>query len=134
MIARIERIQLAAQEDLAEFRRAVLRAAEELGLRAVERTKLVTAASELGRNCVIHGGGGHAEVRLLEEGGRRGIEFEVTDDGPGIDDLDQAFTDGWSSKRGLGLGLGGARRLLAGEMEIETTPGGGTRVRGWRWT
>lgn len=125
-------IPLRASEDLAALRRAVALASAELGLRTIQRTRVLTAASELGRNTLIHGGGGEVRVELLREGGRRGIRMTFADRGPGIPDLRQAMTDGFSTAGGLGLGLGGAARLLSG-LDVDSTVGDGTRVIATMW-
>ncbi|MFB9909174.1 anti-sigma regulatory factor [Allokutzneria oryzae] len=100
-------------------------AAAELSL--IEQTKLVTAASELARNTLLHGGGGEARVQTVEEDGRRTIRLTFVDSGPGIADLERALADGFTTAGGLGLGLGGSRRL-ANEFEIDSAPGEGTTV------
>lgn len=93
---------------------------------------LVTAVSELGRNTVVHGGGGQLTWSVLVVGARAGIRLEFEDQGPGIADLGQAMTDGWSSHGGLGLGLSGAKRLVH-EFAIDSILGKGTRVVVIRW-
>jgi serine/threonine-protein kinase RsbT len=103
-----------------------------IGLSLIDQTKFVTAASELARNTVIHGGGGTARIEIIENGQRRGIRLTFEDQGPGIRDLEQALRDGFTTGNGLGLGLGGARRL-AGEFNIESVPGQGTRVVILQW-
>ena len=102
------------------------------GFSLVEQTKIVTAASELGRNALVHGGGGDAYIERVEQGSKRGLRLEFADRGPGIPDLQRALTDGYTSGGGLGLGLGGAKRL-SDEFEIDSAPGAGTRVRIARW-
>jgi len=101
-------------------------------LSLVDQTKLVTAASELARNTLLHGGGGRAEVQIVTNGRRKGVRLVFTDSGPGIADLDLAFTDGYTTKGGLGLGLSGARRLMD-EFEVQTAPGQGTTVTAVKW-
>jgi serine/threonine-protein kinase RsbT len=98
----------------------------------VEQTKMMTAASELARNAVIYGGGGDALLELLEESGREGIRVLIEDHGPGIADIVQAMTNGFTSGQGMGLGLGGSKRLVD-EFEIWSQPGQGTRVSITRW-
>jgi serine/threonine-protein kinase RsbT len=98
----------------------------------VEQTKLVTAASELARNTLVHGGGGTMRVQALNDGPRTGLQLIFEDQGPGIKDLEQALRDGFTTGLGLGLGLGGARRL-SNEFDLQSTPGQGTRVRIARW-
>lgn len=127
-----EPLPLRSSDDLGALRREVAIAAAQLGLRTIERTRLLTAASELARNAVVHGGGGHATIEVLREGMRTGVRLVVEDDGPGIPDLEQAFTDGWSSAGGLGLGLGGTRRLVS-DLRVDSTPGEGTRVTATMW-
>ncbi len=102
------------------------------GLSLVDQTKLITAASELGRNTLVYGGGGKAIATIVEDGGRRGVRLEFSDQGPGIADVALALTDGYTSGGGLGLGLGGAKRL-SDEFSIDTAPGKGTRVTIVRW-
>ena len=102
-----------------------------VGFSLVEQTKLVTAASELARNTVVHGGGGTVELQEVN-GPRRGIRLVFEDAGPGIKDIDAALKDGYSTRGGLGLGLGGAKRL-SNEFQIFSEPGAGTRVTITRW-
>lgn len=107
--------------------------AEEAGFNLVEQTKMVTAASELARNAVVHGGGGRVQLELVTSPeGRRGIRATFVDQGPGIPDLSLALRDGYSTSRGLGLGLGGSRRLV-NDFTIESRPGAGTTVSITRW-
>ena len=118
--------------DVTRVRQTVRAWATELGFSLVDQTKLVTAASELGRNTLVHGGGGTLRLEILNNGGRLGLRLTFEDRGPGIADIDQAMQDGYTTKGGLGLGLGGARRL-ANEFEIASRPGEGTRVSITRW-
>jgi serine/threonine-protein kinase RsbT len=113
-------------------RRLVLEWATRLEFSAVERTKLVTAASELGRNTLVHGKGGSMTISELRRESRVGLQLVFEDSGPGIADIEQALTDGYSSGKSLGLGLGGARRLV-NEFEIASTPAEGTRVTVRQW-
>jgi serine/threonine-protein kinase RsbT len=119
-------------EDVVLVRRIVREWSIEAGFSLVDQTKLVTAASELARNALQHGGGGSVRMELLNDGPRRGIRLEFADEGPGIADLERAMQDGFSTGGGLGLGLGGARRLTE-EFHVDSTPGQGTRVRIARW-
>jgi len=119
-------------EDVLTARQLVREWAIAAGFSLVDQTKLLTAASELARNTVIYGGGGTMTVEALTNGVRRGVRVVFEDDGPGIADVEQALRDGFSSGGGLGLGLGGARRL-ANEFEIDSRPGEGTRVQITRW-
>ena len=121
-----------SSEDIVAIRQAVRQRAVELGFNLVEQTKIVTAASELARNTVQHGGGGRVTIEAIEELRRRGLRLTFEDDGPGISDVDLAMRDGYSTGNGLGLGLGGARRL-SNEFKIESQPGKGTRVAITRW-
>ncbi|MFB7509527.1 anti-sigma regulatory factor [Streptomyces broussonetiae] len=119
--------------DLAWVRQRVRQSAADLGFGLVQQTKLVTAASELARNTLVHGGGGHVEVTPLTRGVARGLRLSFVDSGPGIRDVELAMTDGYTSGGGLGLGLSGARRLVD-EFEIDTEPGCGTTVTVIAWT
>ena len=121
------------EQDVVLARQAVRRLAQECGLRLVDQTKLITAASELARNTVIYGGGGDMDWEILEDGVRNGVRLVFRDEGPGIADLKLAMTDGWTSGSGLGLGLTGARRLV-NDFELDSAPGKGTRVTIARWT
>ena len=117
--------------DLMAVREAARGAAAEAGFSLVNQTKLVTAVSELARNAVVHGGGGEVLVEPVQ-GTLRGVRLVVSDHGPGIADIDQALTDGHTTGQGLGLGLGGARRLVD-EFRIESAPGAGTTVTITMW-
>lgn len=126
------RIDIADNQDVVIVRQRVREHAQRLGFSLLEITKLVTAASELARNTLEHGGGGYAEVEVLTEGARRGIRMRFVDDGPGIPDVAQALSDGFTTGKGLGLGLGGSRRLVS-QLDIETTVGRGTKITAVRW-
>jgi serine/threonine-protein kinase RsbT len=119
-------------DDVVRVRQAVRTAAVGVKLSLVDQTKLVTAASELARNTLIHGGGGEARIEQVGSDRRRGVRVVFADDGPGIADLDLAFTDGYTTGNGLGLGLSGARRLVD-EFDIETAAGKGTRITVTKW-
>jgi serine/threonine-protein kinase RsbT len=130
---RSNQFDLRSEQDVVRARQLVRKVAQENGFSLVEQTKLVTASSELARNTLIHGGGGHMEVDVLSESdGRTGIRLRFVDQGPGIADMKLAMTDGWTSGTGLGLGLTGSRRL-ASEFDIQSAPGQGTRVTIVRW-
>jgi serine/threonine-protein kinase RsbT len=118
--------------DVVLVRQLVRRGAQRAGLSLVDQTKIVTAASELARNTLIHGLGGEMTMQVLEDGARRGVQLTFVDTGPGIPDLAQAMTDGWTSGNGLGMGLPGARRLV-NDFEIHSRVGEGTRVSIARW-
>lgn len=121
------------EQDVVLARQQVRKLAVACGLRLVDQTKLVTAASELARNTVIYGGGGDMDWETLEDGTRKGVRLVFRDEGPGISDMKLAMTDGWTSGGGLGLGLTGARRLVD-EFSLESAPGSGTRVTICKWT
>ncbi|RSN11154.1 ATP-binding protein [Streptomyces sp. WAC 05977] len=122
-----------AEEDLLTARHAVRSSAVAAGFSIVDQTKIVTAASELVRNAYIHGGGGTMTITMLrDDRGRLGLRLRVRDDGPGIADVAQAMTDGFSTGAGLGHGLGGTRRLVD-EFTIDTAPGRGTTITITRW-
>jgi serine/threonine-protein kinase RsbT len=125
-------LPLRNQNDIVMGRQAVRRLAQEQGFSLVDQTKLVTAASELARNALIYGGGGEIKWEKLVDGAKRGVRLVFEDHGPGIADIEQAMTDGWTSGNGLGLGLTGARRLV-NEFELHSTVGLGTRVTIARW-
>jgi len=124
--------QIRTPEDVVAVRQLVRQKAVELGFNLVDQTKLVTAASELARNAIQHGGGGSVTVEPLAEGARRGLRLIFSDHGPGIADIEQAMKDGFSTAGGLGLGLGGAKRL-SNDFAIASNPGQGTRVTIVRW-
>jgi serine/threonine-protein kinase RsbT len=119
-------------EDVTLVRQLVRTHAVAMGFSLVEQTKLVTAASELARNALEHGGGGYVDLEQVVNGTRRGIKLTFVDDGPGIADINLAMKDGYTSGSGLGLGLGGAKRLSS-EFSIESAVGKGTRVAITRW-
>ena len=113
-----ETISVADSGDIVAVRQAVRRHAVSINLSLVDQTKIVTAASELARNMVVYGGGGEVTLELLEDGVRRGLRVEFADSGPGIPDIDLAMRDGFTTGGGMGLGLGGAKRLV-NEFKIE---------------
>jgi len=119
-------------EQLHAARRLVLDWATRLEFSSLERTKLVTAASELGRNTLVHGRGGDMTISEVRNDSRPGLELRFEDHGPGITDIEQAMTDGFSTARSLGLGLGGARRLV-NEFDIASEPAHGTRITVRQW-
>jgi serine/threonine-protein kinase RsbT len=125
-------LPLASEHDIVLGRQAVRRLAQAEGFSLVDQTKLVTAASELARNALIYGGGGTLVWSVLHDGARRGVRLTFQDHGPGIPNLELALTDGWTSGKGMGLGLSGARRLC-NEFEVDSTVGAGTRVTVTRW-
>jgi len=121
-----------ASEDVVAVRQVVREWAIAAGFSLVDQTKLVTAASELARNTVLYGGGGTVRLEALNDDRRRGLRLVFEDRGPGIPDVEVALRDGYSSGNGLGLGLGGARRL-SNDFEIWSRPGEGTRIAITRW-
>ena len=127
-----EIISVSTSGDIVAVRHAVRRQAVKINLSLVDQTKIVTAASELARNMLIYGGGGEVTLEVLQEGVRHGLRVHFVDDGPGIPDLDLALRDGFTSGHGMGLGLGGAKRLV-NEFNLESAPGKGTRVTITRW-
>jgi serine/threonine-protein kinase RsbT len=129
---REESVAIHSDEDVVRIRQLTRQWAVELGFSLVDQTKIVTAASELARNTLVHGGGGLTRLVALEDGGRRGLRLVFEDKGPGIPDVPQALRDGFTTGSGLGLGLGGARRLSS-EFDIASTPGQGTTVSITRW-
>lgn len=131
-VERNEQFEIRAANDIVRVRQRVREWAVEAGFSLVDQTKIVTATSELARNTLEHGGGGMARVELIADGGRRGLRLTCEDRGPGIADIQLALQDGYTSRGGLGLGLGGARRLV-NDFAIESRPGEGTRVVVTRW-
>jgi serine/threonine-protein kinase RsbT len=125
-------LPLHSDEDVVRARHRVRELAQQAGLRLIDQTKLVTAVSELGRNTVIHGGGGHMEAGVVQEGARVGVWASFVDAGPGIADVDQALAAGYTTGDGLGLGFGGARRLVH-DFDVRSAPGEGTTVRVTAW-
>ena len=132
VILRDDRIELHSTESISKARQMVRDCAVMQGLSLVAQTKLVTAASELARNTFIHGGGGEMHIEVIVDGARNGVRVSFVDHGPGIPDMDQAMTDGYTTKGGLGLGLGGAKRLV-NEFAITSKVGEGTTVTIVRW-
>ena len=127
-----ERIDIRQSDDVVRVRQMTRTFALEVGLSLVDQTKIVTASSELARNTLDYGGGGDVALELLEQGGRRGVRRTFEDKGPGIADIEQALKDGFTSGKGMGLGLGGAKRLC-NEFSIVSKPGEGTKVMIARW-
>ncbi|NKZ08265.1 ATP-binding protein [Actinomadura latina] len=126
-------LPIASNEDVVQVRQVVRAAAAAAGMSLVDQTKIVTAASELARNTFVYGGGGTALVEpVVSERGRPGVRLVFTDTGPGIPDVAQALSEGWTTGGGLGLGLPGARRLVD-EFTLETEVGAGTTVTVAKW-
>jgi serine/threonine-protein kinase RsbT len=131
-VQKTERVPIKSSSDVVIVRQRVRVWTTEMKFSLVEQTKIVTAASELGRNTLEHGGGGSVELALLVNGVRRGLRLRFSDQGPGIPDVALALKDGYSTGSGMGLGLGGSKRLMS-EFEIETNPGSGTTITAIRW-
>ena len=127
-----ETLPLLSSEDVVIARQQVRARAVENGFSLIDQTKLVTAASELARNALQYGGGGTMSIEVLVEDRKRGIRLTFQDQGPGIVDIALALKDGYTTGGGLGLGLGGAKRLV-NEFGIESKPGMGTKVTIARW-
>ncbi|WP_206309503.1 ATP-binding protein [Streptomyces sp. A0642] len=121
------------EEDLLAARHAVRAATLALGFGIVDQTRVVTAASELVRNAYIHGGGGTLTLSFPERPGGRGLRLVISDEGPGIEDVEEAMKDGYTTGAGLGHGLGGARRLMD-DFSVVSAPGRGTTITTTRWT
>ncbi len=120
-------VRIEAEIDIVTVRKAVREAATQIGFGVTDVTRIVTSASELARNVFLYAGSGGMQWRVLSGGGSTGIELVFDDSGPGIADVEQALEPGYTTSRGMGMGLSGTRRLM-GEMEIESEPGKGTRV------
>ena len=129
---RTEALELRSASDVVAVRQIVRTWAIEAGFTLVDQTKMVTAASELARNTLDYGGGGTASLELIVDGTRRGLRVAFEDQGPGIADVQKALTDHYTTGNGLGLGLGGAKRLV-NEFDISSRVGEGTRVVITRW-
>jgi serine/threonine-protein kinase RsbT len=132
IVQRHETLALCSSDDVVRARQEVRAWAVELGFSLVDRTKLVTATSELARNTVLHGGGGSLRLESIGDGNGVGLRLTFEDHGPGIADVELALQDGYTTAGGLGLGLGGSRRLV-NEFEIVSRVGEGTRVCIARW-
>ncbi len=132
LLLRRDSFPLQSSDDIVKARQIVRTWAAELGFKLVDQTKIVTASSELARNAYDHGKGGIMIIEAIEDGDRKGLRLTFQDQGPGIPDIEQALKDGYSTSGGLGLGLGGAKRLV-NEFHIESTVGKGTTVRIVKW-
>jgi len=132
MTPRQEFLQIDSGERLVAVRQAVRAKAEELRFSLVDQTRIITAASELARNTLQHGGGGTVAIEIVENGTRRGLRLTFKDQGPGIPDLELAMKDGYTTGGGLGLGLSGSKRLV-NEFKILSKVGDGTEVSITKW-
>jgi serine/threonine-protein kinase RsbT len=126
------RVAIRTDADVVTARQEARSMGADLGFSSTDLTLLATAISEIARNITTYAGEGEVALRILNDGGRAGIEVVATDDGPGIADVEQAMQDGFTTGNGLGLGLPGTRRLVD-EFELETEPGAGTKVRLVKW-
>jgi serine/threonine-protein kinase RsbT len=131
-VARAEALAVRGESDVVLVRQTVRTWSIQQGFTLVDQTKMVTAASEIARNTVIYGGGGTVRIEALDNGVRKGLRLIFEDQGPGIKDVEMALRDGYTTGTGLGMGLGGARRLV-NEFSIESLPGKGTKIMLTRW-
>jgi serine/threonine-protein kinase RsbT len=131
-VMKTDTLPLRSEQDIVSARQTVRKLTQELKFSIVDQTKFVTAASELARNTLIYGRGGDMIWEMIQEGARQGLRLTFKDEGPGIPDIAQAMTDGWTSGGGLGMGLSGSKRLV-NEFEIESEPGQGTKIVITRW-
>lgn len=127
-----ETLEVNEERHIVTVRQAVRKIGLEIKLSLVDQTKMITAASELARNLLIYGGGGHVVLETLREGTRSGVRGHFIDEGPGIENIELALRDGFTSGRGMGLGLGGAKRLV-NDFELVSAPGKGTHITITRW-
>jgi len=131
VVVSTESVPIKSEPDVVAVRRRVREVSAQLGLSLVDQTKIITAASELARNTIIYGGGGTMQVQTLN-GPRVGLRLTFEDHGPGIPDVALALRDGFTTGSGLGLGLGGSKRLV-NEFDIVSRLGEGTRITITRW-
>jgi serine/threonine-protein kinase RsbT len=131
-VTKSDRLPLRNEQDIVLARQMVRKLSQEAAFSLVDQTKMVTAASELARNALVHGGGGELVWEVLREGDKKGVRLAFVDSGPGIANMNLAMMDGWTSGNGLGMGLSGAKRLV-NEFDIESQVGAGTRVTITRW-
>jgi serine/threonine-protein kinase RsbT len=132
MTLRSERLDIRSSDDVVRVRQLTRTMALDVGLSLVDQTKIITAASELARNTLDYGGGGFVLAELVEFTGRRGVRLTFEDKGPGIADIEAALKDGFTTGKGMGLGLGGAKRLC-NDFSLHSKPGEGTKVTIARW-
>jgi len=131
-VEKSETLPVRASEDVVRVRQIVRVHAVNAGFSLVDQTKIVTAASEIARNTIDYGGGGEVKIESVRSGLRKGVRLAFSDKGPGIEDVERALRDGYTTGGGLGLGLSGAKRL-SNEFDIQTAPGQGTTVTLTRW-
>jgi serine/threonine-protein kinase RsbT len=132
VVTKDDTMEIRISDHVVLVRQAVRKWAIELGFSLVDQTKIITAASELARNTLDYGKGGTVRMEVLENGGRKGLRLVFEDQGPGIPDLEKALTDGYTTGKGMGMGLSGSKRLV-NEFDIVTRVGEGTRVTITRW-
>jgi serine/threonine-protein kinase RsbT len=132
IVTRDDTLQIRDADHVVLVRQAVRKWAIELGFSLVDQTKMITAASELARNTLDYGLGGTVRLESLEEGVKKGLRLVFEDSGPGIPDVEKALTDGYTTGKGMGMGLSGSKRLV-NEFEISTQVGEGTRITITRW-
>jgi serine/threonine-protein kinase RsbT len=132
-VLKSDNLAIRSSQDVVIIRQTARKWAAELGFRAVDQTKIMTAVSELTRNTLVYGGGGTASLEALTEGKRKGLRLTFEDQGPGIPDIDLALKDGYSTGGGLGLGLSGSKRLMS-EFHLVSHVGVGTRITVTKWT
>lgn len=131
-VERAGTLPLESEQHIVATRQTVRSLCQLLKFSLVEQTKMITAASELSRNTLIHGGGGRMRWEVLEAGAKMGLALHFEDEGPGIADMKLAMTDGWTSGGGMGLGLPGSKRLVS-DFTVDSAPGKGTRVSITKW-
>jgi serine/threonine-protein kinase RsbT len=131
-VSKTDSLPIQSSTDVVLIRQEVRKWSGELGFSLVDQTKMITAASELARNTLDYGGGGMVHFEMVQEGAKRGLRVTFEDKGPGIPDIALALTDGYTSGKGMGLGLGGAKRLV-NEFELHSKVGEGTRITITRW-
>ena len=132
IVAKSATVPVTTEGDVVKVRQTVRALAVEIKLSLVDQTKVVTAASELGRNLLVYGGGGEVRLDIVRDGARNGLRVIFEDRGPGIPDVEQALKDGFTTGTGLGLGLGGARRLV-NDFNVVSNAAEGTRVTITKW-
>jgi serine/threonine-protein kinase RsbT len=131
-VIKTEVVPIQSDVEVVQARQLVRSWSVEQGFKLIDQTKIVTAASELARNTLIHGGGGSMRITIHNDGPKQGIELVFEDSGPGIADIAQAMRDGFTTGQGLGMGLGGSKRLM-NEFDIQSEVGKGTRISIKRW-
>lgn len=133
MLTQSKNVPIRSDLDIVTARSMARDLAKKLGFGAIDQARIATAVSELARNIYVHGGGGTVVAREVERSGRKGIELEFEDQGPGISDIEMAMTDGYTTTRSMGMGLPGARRLMD-DFDVQSTVGSGTTIicRKWR--